>query len=144
MSLNAFVLALIAATPSAQTPAPVAYGAPSHSPAMLAEAPELAARTLASGRSGDALVTLERASIANPHDPAVLINLGIAYAHAGEEAKARDAFEKALACQKVLELDTADGATMDSRRLARKAIRMLERGEFRAPGARPGQLTYRD
>lgn len=144
MSLNAFALALIAATPLAQSPAPVAFTAPSHGPAMLAEAPELAARTLAAGRSGDALVTLERASLANPHDPAVLINLGIAYAHAGDEAKARVAFEKALACQEVLELDTADGTTMDSRRLARKAIRMLERGEFRMPGARAGQLTYRD
>lgn len=142
MSLNAFALALIAAAPLVQSPAPIAFT--SHDPAMLAEAPELAAGTLAAGRSGDALVTLERASLANPHDPAVLINLGIAYAHAGDEAKARVAFEKALACQEVLELDTADGTTMDSRRLARKAIRMLERGEFRMTGARAGQLTYRD
>ncbi|MBU7581109.1 MAG: tetratricopeptide repeat protein, partial [Porphyrobacter sp.] len=81
---------------------------------------------------------------ANPHDAAVLINLGIAYAQAGHDAKARAAFEQALACHEVIELDTADGSATDSRRLARKAIKMLERGEFRPAAARAGQLTYRD
>ena len=41
-------------------------------------------------------------------------------------------------------LETADGATTDSRKLARKAMRMLERGEFRVSAAPAGQLTYRD
>ena len=75
---------------------------------------------------------------------AVLINLGIAYAQGGDEAKARAAFEQALACHEVVELDTADGSATDSRRLARKAIRMLERGEFRSVAPRSEQLTYRD
>ncbi|MFO6447135.1 tetratricopeptide repeat protein [Erythrobacter sp. NE805] len=133
MIVTALALALV-------TPAP---SAPAHAAAM-AEAPELAANTLAAGRSSEALATLERASLSDPHDPAVLINLGIAYAHAGEEAKARAAFARALACQEVVELDTADGTTTDSRKLARKAMRMLERGEFRSTGLRAGQLTYRD
>lgn len=133
MSLIALALALVVANPS--------VGAPS---ARLTDAPELAARTLSAGRSDEALATLEKASIAAPHDAAVLINLGIAYAHAGQEAKARAAFEQAIACHEVIELDTADGTATDSRRLARKAIRMLDRGQFRTAVAPVGTMTLRD
>jgi len=133
MFLSAFALALTVATPSPVAPV-----------ARLSETPELAAETLAAGRADEALAMLEKASAARPHDAAVMINLGIAYAHAGDETKARAAFEQALACHEVVELDTASGVATDSRRLARKAIRMLERGEFRPASARAGQLTYRD
>jgi tetratricopeptide (TPR) repeat protein len=132
MSITVLVVALFAATPLAGGPA-----------GALADTPELAVRPLTVGNAEQALATLEKASAANRHDPAVLINLGIAYAHAGEDAKARAAFEKALACHEVVELDTADGSATDSRRLARKAIRMLERGEFRPADTRAGQLTLR-
>lgn len=133
MSLAALAFAMIAATPLPAVPA-----------AAMAEAPELAAHTLASGRAEQALATLERASAADPHDAAVLINLGIAYAQAGDDVKARAAFEQALACHEVIELDTADGTATDSRRLARKAIKMLERGEFRPSATTTGQLTMRE
>lgn len=133
MSATAFALALMAATPLAGPPA-----------AMLGEAPELAVQPLAAGRSGEALATLEKASAANPHDPAVLINLGIAYAHAGEDAKARAAFEQAVSCHEVVDLETADGSATDSRRLARKALKMLARGEFQPAPVSANQLTYRD
>lgn len=131
MSFAAVALALVVASPLPAAPV---------SAAMLAGAPELAVQPLASGRAAQALVTLEKASAADPHDAAVLINLGIAYAHAGDDAKARSAFERALACHEVVELNTADGTATDSRRLARKAIKMLERGEFRPAS----QLTLRD
>jgi len=136
MSLTAFALALVAAAPLADAPAA----------RLQSDAPggELAAQTLAAGREDEALAVLQRAAAADPHDPAVLINLGIAYAHKGEDAKARAAFESALTCHEVIELDTANGDVIDSRRLARKAIRMLERGAFRADSARGEQLTYRD
>ncbi len=133
MLITALALAFVAANPSVGMPA-----------AQLSDAPELAAHTLAAGRAEEALVTLEKASIADPHDSAVLINLGIAYAQAGHEAKAREAFQQAIACHEVIELDTADGSSTDSRRLARKAIRMLDRGEFRPVSARTGTLTFRD
>lgn len=132
MSVTAFAIALFAA-PLPQAPV-----------ATLAPPPELAVQPLVAGRAEQALATLEKASAADPHDAAVLINLGIAHAQAGNDNKARAAFEQALACHEVIELDTADGATTDSRRLARKAIRMLERGEFRASPARGEQLTLRD
>ncbi len=136
MSITAFAIALIAAAPladpsAAQLQSPVAAG-------------ELAAQPLSAGRVDQALVMLEKASAANPDDPAVLINLGIAYAQAGDEARARSAFEAAIASREVIELDTADGSATDSRRLARKAIRMLERGEFRPANTRSEQLTYRE
>lgn len=133
MTFSALAIALVVAITPADAPV-----------AALTEAPELAAKPLAAGRAAEAIATLERASAADPHDAAVLINLGIAYANAGDEVKARAAFERALACNDVVELDTADGTATDSRRLARKAIRMLERGEFRSSGARAEQLTLAD
>ena len=135
MTLSAFALALLAAS------APGAVAAPT---AIMAAAPELAVQPLVTGNAEKALATLEKASAADPHDAAVLINLGIAYAHAGDETKARAAFEQALACPEVVELDTADGTVTDSRRLARKALRMLARGEFRSGASAASQLTYRD
>ena len=135
MSVTAFAIALLAAS----APAPA-----SPTTSMMANSPELAVQPLIAGKAEQALATLEKASAADPHDAAVLINLGIAYAHAGEDAKARAAFERALACHEVVELDTADGTATDSRRLARKAIRMLERGEFRPSASATSQLTYRD
>ena len=140
MSVTAFALALIAAP---MPVAPLADVVVAHMQPP-AEASELAAQPLSAGHGAEALVALERASTANPHDPAVLINLGIAYAQAGDEANARAAFERAAACHEVVELDTADGSATDSRRLARKALKMLARGEFRPANARAGQLTYRD
>jgi tetratricopeptide (TPR) repeat protein len=135
MTLTAFAIALLA------TSAPAAAATPS---AMMAAAPELAVQPLVTGKAEQALATLEKASAANPHDAAVLINLGIAYAQSGDDLKARAAFEQALACHEVVELDTADGTATDSRRLARKALKMLARGEFRPGTSAASQLTYRD
>lgn len=136
MSVTVLAIALIAAAPQADLSA-VQLRPPT-------EANDLAAQSLSAGHGDQALAVLEQASAANPHDPAVLINLGIAYAQLGDEAKARTAFAAALASHDVVELDTADGTATDSRRLARKALKMLERGEFRPADARAGQLTYRD
>lgn len=136
MSVTAFAIALFAATPVA--------GLPAAPDTRLADSPELAAQPLAAGQSDKALATLERASAAAPQDPAVLINLGIAYANIGDDSRARAAFEAAAASNDVVELDTADGTAIDSRRLARKALRMLDRGEFRPAPSRTEQLTLRD
>ena len=137
MSLAFLALALAAASPLASAAVDSARAAPE-------AAPELAARTLAAGRAEQAVTVLEKASAADPRDAAVLINLGIAYAQTGDEARARDAFRQALACEEVVEITTAEGTATDSRRLARKALKMLERGEFRTVAVSAGQLTYRD
>ena len=77
----------------------------------------------------------------HPGDPALLINLGIAYAQNGSTAEARKSFEAALASREVVELETANGTATDSRRLARRALAMLSRGEFRPSGAGSDRLT---
>lgn len=93
---------------------------------------DFAARLLLSGEKETALVKLEQQKAEWPNDPAVLINLGVAHAQMGEDSKARTAFKAALVSSQPQELDVADGRTMDSRRIARIAMQMLDRGEFRA------------
>ena len=105
MSVAFLALALAAASPLADTPV----------------APELAARTIAAGRAEQAIASLENASAVDPQDAAVLINLGIASAQTGDEVRARQAFQQALACDEVIELETAAGTATDSRRLARSS-----------------------
>ena len=104
----------------------------------------LAAETLGDGRALQAIAQLEYELEQSPRDPALLINLGIAQAQMGRDAAARDSFEAALRSREVIKLETADGRETDSRRLARLAISMLERGEFRSERARAGQFTLRD
>ncbi|WP_172970270.1 tetratricopeptide repeat protein [Erythrobacter sp. THAF29] len=112
---------------------------------MLAE-PEakLASAALASGRDTAAIRTLERELDLRPDDPAVLINLGIAYAHRGDDQKARALFKAAMASDDKADLETADGSTTDSRKLARKALSMLDRGAFRPISVPKETLTLRD
>lgn len=104
----------------------------------------LAARSLAQGRDEEALIVLERATKADPNDPAVLINLGVVRARRGETELARAAFEAALTRHEAVGLTTADGRETDSHRLARKALRTLGRGGFAPLSAPTGQLTLRD
>ena len=104
----------------------------------------LASASLVAGRDDEAIRMLEREHAERPNDPGVLINLGIAYAHRGDDAKARMMFKAAMASDDVTDLETAGGDAMDSRKLARKALSMLDRGEFR-PVALPAEtLTLRD
>ncbi len=64
------------------------------------------------------------------NDPARLINHGIALARTGNYDAARADFEAAANARDSVELETADGNWVDSRRLARKALAMLDKGEF--------------
>lgn len=90
----------------------------------------LEAEQLAKGKTANAITALEKHVAAAPEDPGLLINLGIAHAQAGDEDKARTLFQRALVSSKPTELETADGESIDSRRLARKAMCMLDRGDF--------------
>ena len=115
--------------------------------AVLADEPDdagLAAETLADGNSFRAISLLQSELEQHPDDPALLINLGIAQAQAGFEAEARANFEAALSGRQEIELETADGRETDSRRLARLALAMLERGEFRPVQQRADRITLRD
>lgn len=122
-----------------------ALGLASAAPAIAQQAEPnsegLASAALVSGETSAAIETLRGELRQHPSDPAVMINLGIALAQTGQETEARELFENALNSRKVIELDTADGRTTDSRRLARLAINMLEAGEFRTFPAATEQLS---
>jgi hypothetical protein len=135
MFVSAFALGLVAASPlvandtfRVQSPDNV----------------ELAAAALSQGRSSEAIGVLSKAHTADRSDPAVLINLGIAHAHRGEDAAAQGLFKAAINSPVAYDLETAEGIAVDSRKLARKALRMLERGEFRSASQAASHLTLRD
>jgi tetratricopeptide (TPR) repeat protein len=116
--------------------------APAHAQAARGATDDLSSETLAEGRQDDAIRALERQREAAPDDAAVLINLGIAYAQAGKDNRARALFEAALTSEDVVLLQTAAGDETDSRRLARKALRMLRNGAFRPQAG--DSLSMRD
>ncbi|MEM7781016.1 MAG: tetratricopeptide repeat protein [Pseudomonadota bacterium] len=108
----------------------------------VSEDADLAADTLSEGQTAAAITMLEAELEQAPGDPALLINLGIAHAQTGNAGEARANFEAAMRSRTVVELETANGTTTDSRRLARRALSMLERGAFRQESS--SQLTLRD
>ena len=82
--------------------------------------------TLASGETRSAIVQLERARTQNPGDPALLINLGAAYAAVGEYELAQQAYRDAIASDDRYELELANGDWIDSRRAAQMALLSLD------------------
>jgi hypothetical protein len=129
MPLPVLAAALLAAAPA---------------PVMIAQEPQLAADILVAGQSADAIARLERERALAPYDPAVLINLGIAYAQAGDENRAREHFKAAAGASQMVQVVTADGTSTDSRDIARRGLRMLERGDFAMARAKGERLTLRD
>lgn len=85
---------------------------------------------LVADRNEDALKAIEACSELAPDDPARLINHAIALARTGEYDAARAELEAAAQARHSVELETASGTWVDSRHLARKAIALLDRGEF--------------
>lgn len=98
---------------------------------MASEAPaQVGYETLMEGRNADAVSQLESNAQLDGTDPAVLINLGVAYARQGREAEARAMFQAAMSNANRETLETADGKWKDSRHLARLALVKLAAGEF--------------
>ena len=104
---------------------------------------ELSAIALIEGRNADAIAELEANGAQTTDDPGQLINLGIAYARDGRHNDAEALFVAALLSPEQIELETADGMVTDSRRIARKALRMLDAGAF-LPVRSNERLTLRD
>ncbi len=140
MFVTAIVLGLSPLTVSAQAPIQTA---PAIS-ATEASAGNLAVAPLMARRHQDAIRQLEQARRADPEDPAILINLGIARAQLEQDNEARALFAEALKMPVSFDLATSGGQVTDSRRLARKALRMLDRGEFRSSLRRADHVTLRD
>jgi Flp pilus assembly protein TadD len=59
-------------------------------------------------------------------DPAKLINIGSAYARLGDFDRAEEAYVAALNCKDEMDLLLADGREMNSRKVAKLALKKLE------------------
>lgn len=118
MSLTAIILAMAAQTVPGPVPKPLPQT-------------DVAYQELVTGNSGAAVIKLEQ-SAESSADPALLINLGTAYAKQGATAKALAAFRAAIASPERYDLELADGTWMDSRDLARHALASLQRSSAQA------------
>lgn len=85
---------------------------------------------LANRRNADAIARIEGGREAATDHPATMINLGIAYAREGQQARAREMFQRAANMGMRVELETAGGDWVDSRTLAMRALAALDNGRF--------------
>lgn len=92
-----------------------------------AERADAAYEELAAGRTQGAIARLEASLEQTPGDPALLINLGTAYAREGRMDEARDAFRAAISAEDRYRVELPDGTWEDSRRVARLALDSLDR-----------------
>lgn len=81
---------------------------------------------LMAGENREAIAMLEAALADNPDDPALLINLGSAYAELGDFERASAYYRAAANSDVRYRLELADGEWVDSRRAARVALLRLE------------------
>jgi tetratricopeptide (TPR) repeat protein len=91
------------------------------------ETREVAYADIAAGRTDDAIRAIEARLQADPDDPALLINLGGAYAQKGDTARAARAYQAAIDSRTRYDLELADGTWADSRHAARRALETLQR-----------------
>jgi len=118
MSVTLVLSALVAAaqltsTPGAEPPT--------------TETRDVAYEDIAAGRADAAIQAIEARLKADPDDPALLINLGAAYARKGDTARAEAAFQAAVNSDTRYELELADGTWADSRHAAQRALASLQR-----------------
>ena len=96
--------------------------------AALPAAGEVGYSELVAGQDDAAITVINREPRSD--DPAKLINLGVAYARMGDADRARAMFRAAHTAPERVDLETAAGEWVYSRVLARRALAMLESGEF--------------
>lgn len=102
--------------------------------ASAVEPVDVAFEELSDGQNTAAIERIEHNADLDQDDPARLINLGIAHARKGSDLEARAMFTAAARNETRYQLETAQGDWIDSRDLARRALAMLDRGEFRNNG----------
>jgi hypothetical protein len=102
--------------------------------ASAVEPVDVAFEELSIGENSAAIERIEQNADLDRDDPARLINLGIAHARQGYDIQARNMFAAAARHENRYQLETAEGDWVDSKVLARRALAMLERGEFRTNG----------
>ncbi len=94
------------------------------------ETHDVAYETLSAGHASEAVVALEALRADNPDDPALLINLGSAYADMGDLERAEQAYRAAMDSDQRYNLELADGSWVDSRRAARQALLDLDQSRL--------------
>lgn len=99
---------------------------PGAEPATI-EQREVAYEEIAAGKTDEAIRAIEARLATDPDDPALLINLGAAYARKGDNARAAQAFQAAIDSDTRYELELADGTWADSRHAARRALETVQR-----------------
>ena len=82
---------------------------------------------LAHGRTAEAIAELQAQLARDPNDPALLINLGYAYARQGKLREAEQAYRAAIASRSRYELEMAGGRWDDSRKVAQSSLAAIER-----------------
>lgn len=93
-------------------------------------AADVAYEDLVAHRNEVAIERIEENERLDNDDPARLINLGIAHAREGRVHEARRMFREVASSDAAMRLELSGGEWIDSRDLARRALRMLDRGEF--------------
>ncbi len=101
-------------------------GIADQAPEQAVEQTDVAYEELASGQTDLAIARIEAQLNDNPDDPALLINLGSAWAAKGEFDKAADFYERAARSDVRYRMELADGNWVDSRRAARLALANIE------------------
>lgn len=91
-----------------------------------AETTEVAYEELTDGKAAEAVRNLEALLLDNPGDPAILINLGSAYAEQGQLERAAGFYAQAAESDVRYRLELADGSWADSRLAARRALEQVE------------------
>lgn len=91
---------------------------------------DVAADEMAAAQNAAAIEHLENSADLDADDPARLMNLGVAYARAGRLDEARAMFEAVIASDTRVRLETVEGEWVDSRRLAYRALAMLDNGQL--------------
>lgn len=90
---------------------------------------DVAYEELITGQNREAVNILSQSRLTEKRDPCALINLGTAHARLGHKQEAASMYRAAIASRDRYDLQLADGSWMDSRRAARVAVSMLDRGE---------------
>lgn len=91
---------------------------------------EVAYEALVADDNRAAVAQLEAALEEQPGHPAILLNLGTAYARIGELSAAREAFEAARDARDRFEVELADGEWIDTAQAARLALARLDGPQF--------------
>ncbi len=124
MIASVILAALLAAQPETSLPGP---------DLEMIEHKQVSYDALINGETQRAIAALEARLLDEPADPALLINLGAAYAQAGRTERAAAAYRAAIDSPTRYQLELADGRWLDSRRVARMALdRLATRAELAA------------